>query len=294
MVTVEIDNKIKAVVSNIRNLPTPPIVFHQIQKVINDPGVSAVKVASILAEDPAMSAKVLRLTNSAFYGLAKEIESVKQAVVIVGFEAIKNLVLSASVLDMFKGKNLDEEYQERYWRHSLSTAVGCRLLARKFRSQALVDPDAAFSAGLLHDVGKMVICCYLPDDYKRYVAEREADNEATDNDIEMRVLGYSHSQIGGFLGAQWKIPHKLIDAITYHHNPQDFEGDDPIAYYVALADFMAKKAFYEEHEQHLVGELDAAIMGHFGVTPADVDELNESLKEEYNKAETFMQMVGLS
>lgn len=294
MTTAQIDNKVKTVVSNIRNLPTPPIVFHQIEKVINDPGVSAVKVASILAEDPAMSAKVLRLTNSAFYGLAREIESVKQAVVIVGFEAIKNLVLSASVLDMFKGKNIDEAYQEVYWRHSLSTAVACRLLASRLRARGIVDPDTAFSAGLLHDVGKMVICCYLPEEYDRFKQERASDQSAADFEIEQRILGYNHCQIGGFLATQWKIPHKLIEAITYHHHPGDYEGDDPICYMVNLADYLAKKVFYDDSDQHLVGQTPDSTAAFFGIGADELDELNDSLKEDYHKAETFMQMVGLS
>ncbi|UCG61978.1 MAG: HDOD domain-containing protein [Candidatus Zixiibacteriota bacterium] len=294
MITAEIDNKVKRVVSNIRNLPTPPIVFHQIQKVINDPDVSAVKVASILSEDPAMSAKVLRLTNSAFYGLAKEIESVRQAVVIIGFEAVKNLVLSASVLDMFKGKNLDEEYQEKYWRHSLSTAFACRLLARRIRSRGIVDPDAAFSTGLLHDVGKMVICCYLPEEHKQLMAERSRDQESSDCTIEERLFGYDHTHIGAFLGEQWKIPHKLIQGIQFHHSPQDGEETDPIAYIVCLADYVAKKAFYDEEEQHLVGDLNEAVAGYLDVTEDDIVSFGEDLKEEYNKAETFMQIAGIS
>jgi len=294
MISTEIDNKVKRVVSNIRNLPTPPIVFHQIQKVINDPGVSAVKVASILAEDPAMSAKVLRLTNSAFYGLAREVESVRQAVVIIGFEAIRNLVLSASVLDMFKGKNLDEEYQEKYWRHSLSTAVCCRLLAGKVRSRGMVDPDAAFSAGLLHDVGKMVICCFLPDEYKAIKAERETDPNSADFVIEERLLGYNHAVIGGFLGAQWKIPAKLVGAITYHHHPDQSEGDDPIAYVVALADYVAKSAFADDEERPHVGTFDSKLLEYLSVTESDLEEYDEKLKEEYNRAETFMQIAGIS
>lgn len=116
----------RQVVSSIRNLPTPPIVFTQIQKVLNKETASAGDVANILAEDPSMSAKVLKLTNSAFYGLAREIDSVKQAVVIVGMDAIKNLVLSASVLEMFKGNSLSQEFQEKFWRHSLATGQGSR------------------------------------------------------------------------------------------------------------------------------------------------------------------------
>ncbi|HKK21827.1 MAG TPA: HDOD domain-containing protein, partial [candidate division Zixibacteria bacterium] len=236
-----LDNKVKRVVSNIRNLPTPPIVFHQIQKVINDPNVNATQVASILAEDPAMSVKVLKMTNSAFYGLAREIESVRQAVVIIGFEAIKNLVLSASVLDMFKGKNIDQDYQEKFWRHSLSTAFGCRLLARQLRDRAVIDPDSAFSAGLLHDVGKLIISCYLPEEYAQFVEERAKDRESMDFQIESRIFGYHHAQIGGFLAEQWKIPHRLTEAIEFHHQPALDEGEEPIACLVHLANYVAKR-----------------------------------------------------
>ncbi len=288
-----IDNKVKRVVSNIRNLPTPPIVFHQIQKVINDPNVNAAQVASILAEDPAMSVKVLKMTNSAFYGLAREIESVRQAVVIIGFEAIKNLVLSASVLDMFKGKNIDEEYQEKFWRHSLSTAFGCRLLARKLRDRAVIDPDAAFSAGLLHDVGKLIICCYLPEEYAQFAAERARDRESLDYQIEEKIFGYHHAQIGGFLAEQWKIPHRLKEAIEFHHQPALDQGEEPIAGLVHLANYVAKRTYYDRIDQYLVGPLDPMVSEVLGVQESEIESFGELLKDEYNKAETFMQMVGL-
>ncbi|MFQ5499158.1 MAG: HDOD domain-containing protein [Candidatus Zixiibacteriota bacterium] len=159
--TASIDNKVRQIIANIRNLPTPPIVFHQIQKVMNDPYVSAGQIASILSEDPAMSVKVLKLTNSAFYGLSREVDSVKQAVVIVGLEAIKNLVLSASVLEMFKGQDIDREFQEEFWRHSLATGFCGRILAKALTGKGRIDPDSAFSAGLLHDIGKMIFSCFL-------------------------------------------------------------------------------------------------------------------------------------
>lgn len=293
MTTEAIDNKVKSIISNIRNLPTPPIVFHQIQKVINDPNVSADHIASILAEDPAMSVKVLKLTNSAFYGLSREIDSVKQAVVIIGMEAIKNLVLSASVLDMFKGGEFDQEYQEKFWRHSLATAFAARLVARSCKAKGMVDPDAAFSAGLLHDIGKMVICCFLPDDYQRLSHARQVDNDAIDFEVENQTLGYNHAQIGAMLATQWKIPNRLGEAIAYHHRPTMCDSDDLLPFVIYLANYLAKKAFYDKNEGHLVGQLDAAVMEQLGADQAALDELSEKLREEYVKAETFMQMAGI-
>ncbi|MBK7141054.1 MAG: HDOD domain-containing protein [bacterium] len=293
MTTAVVDNKVRQVVSNIRNLPTPPIVFHQIQKVINDPKVNAGHIAAILAEDPAMSVKVLKLTNSAFYGLAREIDSVKQAVVIVGLEAVKNLVLSASVLDMFKGKDVDTEFQEKFWRHSLATAFCSRILAKHIRKNGIVDPDSAFSAGLLHDIGKIVIACFLPQEYKKIRDARVIDRDAASYEIEERELGYTHAQIGALLAVQWKLPQKLGESITFHHHPSKAAMTDPIIYVVHLANFLAKQTFYDEEDLCLVGHVEEGVMEFTGVTEADLAAYGEELRQEYMKAETFMQMVGI-
>ncbi len=293
MESVAVDNKIKQVISNIRNLPTPPIVFHQIQKVMNDPDVSAAQIANILAEDPAISVKVLKLTNSAFYGLAREVDSVKHAIVIVGVEAIKNLVLSASVLDMFKGNSVDQEFQESYWRHSLATGFCCRCLAKKLRAHGMVNADSAFSSGLLHDIGKMVIGCFLPDEHARLQEERTKDCETQDFELENRVLGYNHAQIGAFLAVHWKLPGRLAESIDYHHQPRLGEEDDPISYLVNIGNFVAKRTFYHNDKAHLIGKLDPEVMDYMQIAESDLDEFRDILLEEYVKAETFMQMAGL-
>jgi putative nucleotidyltransferase with HDIG domain len=289
-----LDNRVKQVISNIRNLPTPPIVFHQIQKAINDPNVSAGQVAAILSEDPAMSVKVLKLTNSAFYGLSREIEAVKEAVVIVGMEAIKNLVLSASVLDMFKSDNIDQEFQEKFWRHSLATAVCSRLLARRLRQRGIVDPDAAFSAGLLHDVGKMVLSCFLPEEYSRFSETRSADRKSTDYSLELDRLGYTHAQVGSYLAIQWKLPQRLNEAIAFHHEPLLSQIGEPIAHIVHIGNYLAKQAFLDRSERHLLGSLDEGVVALMEFPAEEIESYTALLQEEYVKAETFMKMAGIS
>lgn len=294
METATIDNKVKQIISNIRNLPTPPIVFHQIQKVISDPNASAGQVASVLAEDPAMSVKVLKLTNSAFYGLARDIESVKHAVMIIGMEAIKNLVLSASVLDMFKSDDIDQEFQEAFWRHSLATAFCGRLLARRINSRGMVDPDTAFSSGLLHDVGKLIISCFLPEENAKFQAARESDKESDDYIVEERALGFNHAQVGGYLATTWKLPKRLADSITFHHQPQLSEDELPVAYLVHLGDYIAKKTFYDPLRGDIVGHLQEGVADYLQINDDDIMTFVALLREEYVKAETFMQMAGIS
>ena len=288
-----IDNKVKQVVSNIRNLPTPPIVFHQIQKVMNDSSASANHVANILSEDPAMSVKVLKLTNSAFYGLTREVDSVRHAVVIVGMEAVKNLVLSASVLDMFKGNNINQEFHEKHWRHSLATGFCCRILSRRLKAKGIVSPDSAFSAGLLHDIGKMVLRIFLPNETKQLDETRTTDKESQDFQLEENVLGYNHAQVGGILATHWKLPGRLGEAITYHHHPQLCESEEPIAYMIHIGDYIAKYTFYDDDDAYLVGELDPQIREYMGINTEEIDKYSEELRGEYLKAETFMQMAGI-
>ena len=293
MTTATVDNRVKQVVSNIRNLPTPPIVFQQIQKVLDDPNVSATQIAKILSEDPAMSVKVLKLTNSAFYGLSREVESVKQAVVIVGLEAVRNLVLSASVFDMFKGEKIDQEFQEKFWRHSLAVGFCGRILARKARAHGMIDPDSAFSGGLLHDIGKLILCCFLRDEYEVFAKERGKDRESPTFRVEERVLGFNHAQIGAILASQWKLPHRIAEAIAFHHHPLLNESDDPIAHIINAANHIAKRTFYDQEDQYLVDPIEDGVMEYMQIGDESIETYSDLLREEYLKAETFMKMVGI-
>lgn len=290
----DIEKRLKQVVANIRNLPTPPIVFQQIQKVMNDPGASAVKIGSIIAEDPAMSVKVLKLTNSAFYGLSREIESVSQAVLVIGTEAIRNLILAASVLDMFNSKGATQDYQNRFWRHSLATGACSRILARQIRSRGMVDPDSAFSAGLLHDIGKMVIVCFMPREFEMIQEARKEMPNAPDFEVEQQALGFHHAHVGSFLGQQWKLPARLLDAVAWHHHPQLCQSDDCMPQLVHIGNHLAKKTFSNDTDQGQIYPPDSTVMEYMDVNDEQLDQLGDQLREEYLKAETFMSMASVS
>ncbi len=293
MEAVAIDNKVIQVISNINNLPTPPIVFQQIQKALSDENASAAQVASILQEDPAISAKVLKLTNSAFYGLPREIETVKQAVVIIGMEAVRNLVLSASVLGMFHGNTVDRQYQDLFWRHSLAVASASRLVASSSDTVESIDIDSSFSAGLLHDIGKIIIACYLPDEFKQLVERRQTDTTTSDYDLEEMVFGYNHAQIGGFLSTQWKLPTKLQHAIIFHHGPSKCPVEILSPYVVHVGNYIAKKSFFDDEEALFTDKLEDGALQKLGISEEAIPELCEKLKEEYLKAETFIQIAGI-
>ena len=288
-----LENRLKQIIGNIRNLPTPPIVFEQIQKVINDPNTSVADVAGILSEDPAMSVKVLKMTNSAFYGLSREIDSVNQAVMIIGLDAVKNLVLSASVLSMFKSNKESKEYHEAFWRHSLLTALASRVIARDFQAGKMFNPDTGFSSGLIHDIGKMIICCFMPREHNQVREYLDQNAEISEMQAEISVMGFNHAQLGRQLAITWKLPEKLADTIGYHHSPGLENASEHYAHLINLADYVAHASNLSPKEEAGWCKADSATVEFFNLDDAYIEDLKAKLLEEYMKAETFMKIAGL-
>jgi len=293
LAATSLENRLRQVISNIRDLPTPPIVFEQIQKAINSSDTSIANISTILSEDPAMSIKVLKLTNSAFYGLSREIDSVKQATMIIGLEAVKNLVLSASILSMFKAKPVNREYHEEFWRHSLATAVASRILAGKYKDGSIFNPDPAFSTGLIHDLGKMVICCFMPDEFEQIREYLVEHPETTAMEAEITVMGFHHGQLGSQLAATWKLPERMADSIGYHHTPAIQNKSADYAYLLNLSDYIAHITFPTENTKKRKHQPDPASVAYFGADEFFLEDTKKTLLDEYTKAESFMKIAGI-
>jgi putative nucleotidyltransferase with HDIG domain len=289
--TKEAANKLQQTIGRISNLPTPPLVFQQINRVINDPGTSAYDIAAILSEDPAISVKILKLSNSAFYGLRHEVTSIKQAVVIMGMEAVRSMVLSTAVFDIFKKDAIGPEIQERFWRHSLATATCMRMLVRSLSGTWITKSDQAFSTGLLHDIGRLVMCSYLPGDFRASMRLHEADGLSLLM-AEETALGYTHSDVGALLAQKWGLPRQLKDAIEFHHYPHLSEAESSLAYMTHLADYIAHLTLDTEVElEEDPPHFDPVALEELNIPDDHLESYSDTLREEYTKAETFIQMA---
>ena len=291
-ITVDNEKKIKLVVGKIHNLPTPPIVFTQITRVINDPNTSAYGIASIISEDPALTAKVLKLTNSSFYGIPRTITNVKQAIVILGLEAIKSLVISASVFEMFsKNSKLDIDYLERFWRHSLSVALMSRIICRTRKLPSLQEAELSFSAGLLHDIGKLIIISHLPNEHEQIVRLLESDRDCPEYGAEDRILGFTHADIGSYLTAKWNLPETICLAILNHHDSQAL-SEEKSAALIHLSDNLSNRMEIEDgHSPDNMSPFHEVAWETLELDPDSGAQLIEMLKDEYTKAETFLKMA---
>ncbi len=286
------EKKLKIIVDKIHNLPTPPIVFSQITKVINNPDTSAYEIGGIIAEDPALTAKVLKLTNSSFYGIPRTITNVKQAIVILGLDAIKSLVISASVFDAFsKNKVLDTEYLENFWRHSLLVAFMAKIISRFRKTSNLQEAEIAFSGGLLHDIGKLILISHLPDEYLKIKAIQEKESAMSEIDIESDVLQFNHAHLGSYMAGKWNLPEEICDAIMNHHSEEALPTNI-LSAVIHLADYLGhKNGLSDDNIIERKNPFYQSVWTILGVESSSTDRMLEMLRSEYAKAETFLKMA---
>jgi len=293
-ISVASEKKIKLIVNRIHNLPTPPTVFAQVNKVINNPNTSAYQIGAIIAEDPALSAKILKLTNSAFYGLSRTVTSVKQAIVILGLDVVKSLVLSASVFETFSKRNtIDKNFLDQFWRHSLLVAFMSRIISRTKNFPSFLEAEESFSAGLLHDIGKLVILTHLPEDFAKIKAARANSPNAAASFLEEQVLGFDHAAVGSYLCRKWNLPEHLTQSIQFHHSPQE-NLENISTQIIHISDYLAWKSEETELGDSSYSQtipLCQQSWSMLGLEVGQQEQLIQLLLTEYMKAETFIKMA---
>lgn len=215
--TIEIKNKIK-------EIPSLPHVVMKVMEVIQDDNSSAFTLSKIIAGDLGLTSKVLKIVNSAVYGFEKQITSIRQAIVVLGFTTIRGIVISAGIFKIFSpNKNTIFDY-ENFWRHSILTALGAKFLVKELNSSQNTD---IFSIAFLHDLGKIILAQYDCDNYLDVYSQIE---EQTDYKIKFKIeeeaCGINHSEIAYSVMNSWNLPPVFAEACLYHHTPhlsRDFE-----------------------------------------------------------------------
>ncbi len=218
-------------------LPTLPDVITELQRVLSDPRSNAQKVADVLELDPVLAARVLRLANSAMYGAQREIADLGRAVALLGLREIWTLALTASVHQVFSTERTTQFDPRRFWEHSLTVAMGCRLIAKSISEKGVeIDAQDAFLAGLLHDIGEIFVAEFFADAYKEtWHLSKQAG--VSFSEAELSVLGVHHGDIGHRLLSHWNIPEEIGLAIRFHHDP----GSHGLpSYVVHLADEISR------------------------------------------------------
>ena len=204
-------------------MPSLPTSVTKVIEVCNNPKTSPVDLDKVISLDPVLMGRVIKLINSAYYGIQNKITSLVRAIIMLGLNTVKNLALSTAVLDRLSDKNSFKALNmEGFWRHSLCTGVVAKLIARERNIDSKL-LDEYFAAGLLHDIGKIPLNNIVSDDFIKAMAI--ADNEKIPLYLaEKRTFDMDHTDVGGLIVEAWRLSGAIADTIRYHHSLELYEG----------------------------------------------------------------------
>ena len=204
-------------IRNVEGLVSFPQVATRVTQLVDDPRSSATDLGYVISQDPALALKILQLANSPLYGMRHQVDTISRAVTILGILQIRDMVLAASAIHSFDGIPNDLVSMEDFWRHSLFCGLAARHIAAKVLGG---QEESSFIAGLLHNIGKLVIYNRMPEAATRALMMILDGEESQRYQAERKVLGFDHAQVGGALLAQWSLPAHLIETTTFHHEPE--------------------------------------------------------------------------
>jgi len=255
-------------VRGVGDLVTLPDVFIRINQMVEDPNSTIDDISKAVSQDPAFTVRLLRVANSPFYGFSSAIDTVSKAVSIIGTSQIRNLALSTAVATSFSGLSNKLVSMDNFWRHSLY----CGLAARKLAKMAgKCDAEAVFTAGLLHDIGELVIFNRLPELAKEtLLLVLDGADELPVFRAEQQTMGFDHAQVGGELARQWKLPPMLEECIAYHHDILAAKRYPREAALVHIANILALMAEVQTLDPGDVAPIESAAWEITGLLEAEV------------------------
>ena len=277
-------NAVRKRVEAFKNVPTLPGVFEKISQSMESSHAAAEDIASIISSDQALSAKILRVVNSVFYGFPGRISSVTHALIILGFDVVKGLVLSTSVFDMMLTKGF-----YGLWEHSLGCAVVAGIIARKTNEP---NPEEVSIAALLHDIGKVIIKIELPEE-SSYIDKAAADKEISTYEAEEEVLGFNHATVGKWVCKQWHLPNNLADPIVFHHTPNLSTFAVKPTAIVHVANALVRGIGFGSPGDNLVPKIDPKAWDSLNISDSLLEEIIAEMDEQLEDAEDFLSAKGM-
>ena len=287
---MKIEQKIQDMIRNKNTqLPTLPVIVEKILSMARQDNTTTKDLAETVGKDQAISNKILRLSNSAYYGMMKEIDSIPRAITIIGFNEVISLTIGMSVISAFIGGNGSDEIfnMKGMWIHSLGGAFAAKKTAKRL---GIMQAEQIFISGLLHDMGKVIFAIYFPREYKtsfEYAKEKDVDLYRGEN----LMLGINHAALSGLLMERWNFPDTIMIPARYHHSvdqcPPKYQQ---LAQIIAFSDFLSQKAeFGDNWTVKLPGII--KIRDQLGLTKTDAEEMAEDLKNDKDEIEAFFEVM---
>lgn len=280
----------KTIEKALRDLPAMPTIVLRVLEETDKPDVEIKEVERLIASDQALAMKVLRVVNSAYYGLPRQVASINQSIVILGVQQIRNLVLSIAAAGVMKPKNkAEEQAMRRFWVHSYSAAAVAKRLG-KIKNISAKEQELVFVAGLLHDIGKLFLFIHFGDTYNELVGFAIEDNVTLEK-AETQYLGMSHADVAGEMARAWNLPEPLIDVIAGHETYIPAPEEQRTLSLVQYADYCCKHLYYEEG-QTPVFETSEPVLRWLGLTSENAKEIEATVAECLEEARELMGAIA--
>ncbi len=286
---------LRRITQTIINLPTLPTIVAKMIELIDDPKSSARSLGRLIKTDQVFTARLLRLANSAFYGFPNPISTINLAVVVLGFETIKNLGLSVSIIDRFVRAGKGDELLDysRFWEHSVGVGVASQMLARMHGFHAI--EGESFVAGLIHDIGKVILSQYQTRYYSECLRMVEQE-EIMLVQAEQQVFKVNHAEVGWWLAKRWNLPNSLAEAIHLHHVPLAAKVSPELSAIVHFADIITRAARIGSGGDPLVPPFYRGVLRRLPLRLTEDERVDmqfylEAVATEMENADTFINII---
>ncbi|ANB02169.1 HDOD domain-containing protein [Ectothiorhodospira sp. BSL-9] len=263
-----------------------PAVASRLNAMVDDDESTAADIGRVISQDPALTIRLLQLANSPFYGLSSRIDTITRAVQVIGTRQIRDLVLATTVTKVFDGIPNDLMSMEDFWRHSIYCGLVARLLSEDLKMR---DGETMFIAGLLHDIGRLLIFNREPDEaHEAFLLGLQNAGRMPPQKAERDVLGYDHAQVGGELAAHWHLPEKLLACIRYHHEPAAAREHQTAVALVHIANTVAHMAEVDTRDPRDAPPIEAEAWERSGLDPSVLPSIIDRAQHQVVEVEALI------
>jgi len=281
-------NDTRARLEAIKDLPTLPDVVAKVNRLVNSEHASASDINAVIRRDLALSGKVLRLVNSSFYGFPRRINSITRAVVILGFRTVRNLTLSAFVFSTFR-KGMQGFDARAFWTHSIGVAVTSAAAAEELGFSTRGREDA-FIAGLLHGVGKVVLCEYAPEQMHEVLHRRDVEDMSL-LEAEQAVLGYTHADLGGAVLENWNLPEAIVQVVRHYPDPTKAGQDLRPCALVHASEILTRAMLFGNPGEERMPLVSARAWDEIELNHKILGRIMDRALDEMHRADAFLELL---
>lgn len=285
---------IDTILKDVEKLPTIKTVAFEVIQLCSDKEVPIPKLVKVVSGDQSLASQILRIANSSFFNYPRTIYSLDRAIVILGFNLLRDIAVSLSIYSVYRNLKTNRQSEmKKLWRHAIYTGFALKSLAESYAPE---QKEILYIGGLLHDIGKLVLLHILGEDY--YLLLEKADQEnARMADLEMKYFGFDHAQVGEKLATIWRLPDSVRDMVKFHHSPQEDElGNDNalLARIVYLGNLLVHLIENNTEDLESLKNLDPDFERYYSFTDVELEKLVEYIKNEISENEGYIKLFGIN